>query len=54
MVAALKDPAWQVRMEAVEYLGSMPQNPYDDVSRQSLADRHVAVRRAAADALGVK
>jgi HEAT repeat protein len=54
MIAALKDPAWQVRMEAVEYLGSMPQNPYDETIRKSLADRHVAVRRAAADALGMK
>lgn len=54
MIAALKDPAWQVRMEAVEYLGSMPQNPYDETIRKSLADQHVAVRRAAADALGMK
>ena len=51
MVAALQDSAWQVRMEAVEYLGSMPEHPYDDTIRKSLGDRHVAVRRAAAQAL---
>jgi beta-lactamase regulating signal transducer with metallopeptidase domain len=54
MIAALRDPAWQVRMEAVEYLGSMPQTPYQDTIRKFLGDRHVAVRRAAADALNLK
>jgi HEAT repeat protein len=51
MSRALSDPAWQVRLEAVEYFEQL--EPPDLVQRLEprLRDRHVAVRLAAEQAL---
>ncbi len=52
MVAALTDPAWQVRVEAVGYLSAIGGPEVAPRLRPRLDDRHLAVRRAAALALG--
>jgi hypothetical protein len=49
MIPALNDEAWQVRVEAVEYLGMW--NDTAELIRPRLDDRHAAVRRAARLAL---
>jgi HEAT repeat protein len=53
MTAALDDPAWQVRSTAVAYLGEL-----GDVSalkhvRPLLADPHIVLRSAAAEAIAI-
>jgi HEAT repeat protein len=50
MLDALGDPAWQVRVEAVHYLGAMRLPSDRDVLLGMRADRHVVVRDAATEA----
>src|SRR5436190_1595330 len=51
MSAALTDPAWQVRVEAVEYFGALGRSVDAERVEPLLADRHPAVRLAAEQAL---
>ena len=51
MSTALTDPAWQVRVEAVEYFAALGGPALSARLRPRLDDRHVAVRRAAEAAL---
>lgn len=51
MHRALTDPAWQVRVEAVHYFAMRGEPALSDRLTPRLADRHVAVRNAAARAL---
>ena len=52
MIAALSDYAWQVRVEAVEYLAGMGEvASRPEVIRPRLNDDHIAVRHAAQRAL---
>jgi HEAT repeat protein len=54
MRSALNDPAWQVRVEAVEYFGGLGGSSMVARVRPRLDDRHVAVRLAAERALTSK
>jgi hypothetical protein len=47
MDAALTDPAWQVRVSAVEYHARLTPFTPSDRLRDRLTDRHLAVRSAA-------
>jgi hypothetical protein len=49
---ALRDEAWQVRLAAVEHFASIGDPRLLEQLRPLLDDRHIAVRTAAADALG--
>jgi HEAT repeat protein len=51
MNAALTDPAWQVRIEAVEYFARLGGAGLPERLRPRLTDRHVIVRHAAEQAL---
>ena len=48
---ALHDEAWQVRAAAVEHFASLGEPGMIERLRPLLSDRHIAVRRAAAEAL---
>jgi len=54
MNAALTDPAWQVRFEAVEYFAALGGPALAARLRPLTTDRHVAVRLAAQRALGAQ
>lgn len=53
MATAIEDEAWQVRVSAVNFLGELHNPKYQPLLETALADRHVAVRQAAAEARGV-
>ena len=53
MREALGDPAWQVRVEAVDFLAAVGGAEVESLLRPRLADRHIAVRRAAQRALDI-
>lgn len=52
MAARVDDEAWQVRMTAVQFIGALQNAKYQSLLETALADRHIAVRHAAAEALG--
>jgi HEAT repeat protein len=52
MAAAASDEAWQVRLAAVRYIGMLHDPKYQVLLERALADRHIAVRVAAAEVIG--
>jgi hypothetical protein len=51
MLSARSDQAWQVRIEVAAYLGALHDPRYYPILKKMSADRHVAVRSAAEEAL---
>jgi len=51
MRTALRDPAWQVRVEAVDYLARLGGRSVRPLLEPLRGDRHLAVRLAAERAL---
>lgn len=51
MAGAARDEAWQVRVAAVHFIGMLHSPKYQSLLETSLADRHIAVRQAAAEAV---
>ena len=51
MAGAVQDEAWQVRVAAVHFIGMLHSPKYQSLLETALADRHIAVRQAAAEAL---
>ena len=51
MRRAGNDSAWQVRSEVAAYFGAFHEERYREILETMTADRHVAVRTAAEEAL---
>ena len=52
MARAIDDEAWQVRVTAVHFIGSLANAKYEPLLEAAQSDRHIAVRQAASAALG--
>lgn len=51
MAGAVEDEAWQVRLSAVHFIGMLHRRKYQSLLETALADRHIAVRQVASEAM---